>query len=382
MKSSATSKPSPSPGRIVKYQPPLMRFLRSNAGSKSSRVRSRSIPLFTRRKRAAVDGHQQEPSSPKVTCIGQVRVCRSSSKSKQSGLRNRDPPPLKRRTSSSNSGAGNWFCFWVGKPPAICCSFRFSLCCRRKSSCFRPLWRKCVSFFCCRSVRVRTDSPKKGTIPTGSGLIYTETDSDSFDLRRHRFEDRGEEYEDDDEDEETEEDSSDRVDGSGEPTTPPKNALFLTRCRSAPQRSSYLASQFWGSPLKTEEGEEHKAKTGEQENREATAEEAAEKLGSSGIPRIQLNPAAESRIDREGEDALEIPKEQEAETESVAGLSNKAETTTMKTPTVTQKANPDEKQSEKEEEEEEEERIVVVLTRASEEFRRSIKQEILEGEEI
>lgn len=40
------------------------------------------------------------------------------------------------------------------------------------------------------------------------------------------------------------------------PATPPKNALLLTRCRSAPYRSSSLASRFWGSPVNGEETEE------------------------------------------------------------------------------------------------------------------------------
>ncbi|KAI9095986.1 hypothetical protein K1719_026133 [Acacia pycnantha] len=40
------------------------------------------------------------------------------------------------------------------------------------------------------------------------------------------------------------------------PTTPPKNALLLTRCRSVPYRSSSLAFRFWGSSLNCEETEE------------------------------------------------------------------------------------------------------------------------------
>ena len=39
--------------------------------------------------------------------------------------------------------------------------------------------------------------------------------------------------------------------------TPPRNAFLLTRCRSAPYRSSSLASKFWESAMeKTEEEEE------------------------------------------------------------------------------------------------------------------------------
>ncbi|XP_058783920.1 uncharacterized protein LOC131658666 [Vicia villosa] len=39
-------------------------------------------------------------------------------------------------------------------------------------------------------------------------------------------------------------------------STPPRNALLLTRCKSAPYSSSSLASRFWGSPLKNEETEQ------------------------------------------------------------------------------------------------------------------------------
>ncbi|KAL2323278.1 hypothetical protein Fmac_027657 [Flemingia macrophylla] len=68
-----------SPGRTEKFPPPLMRFLVNSAGSGSrSRSRSRSrgrsswrstTTMFLRKKNTAT-----EPSSPKVTCMGQVRV--------------------------------------------------------------------------------------------------------------------------------------------------------------------------------------------------------------------------------------------------------------------------------------------------------------------
>nr|KYP61303.1 hypothetical protein KK1_023734 [Cajanus cajan] len=71
-----------SPGRSDKFPPPLMRFLRNNAGSRSrSRGRSRSShTMFFRKKNSAMET-TQEPSSPKVTCMGQVRVKCSNSNS-------------------------------------------------------------------------------------------------------------------------------------------------------------------------------------------------------------------------------------------------------------------------------------------------------------
>ncbi|KAJ0616421.1 putative transcription factor C2H2 family [Helianthus annuus] len=77
------TKPISSPGRTTtttteKFPPPLMRFLRSNVGNKSRR-RSRASPMFVRKKNTLIET-TQEPSSPKVTCIGQVRVSRSKKK--------------------------------------------------------------------------------------------------------------------------------------------------------------------------------------------------------------------------------------------------------------------------------------------------------------
>ncbi|GER57316.1 protamine P1 family protein [Striga asiatica] len=67
----ALSRPVSSPARADNYPPPLLRFLRSGAGSKNRKPARRS-PVFRlrggRRSSAA-----PEPSSPKVTCTGQVR---------------------------------------------------------------------------------------------------------------------------------------------------------------------------------------------------------------------------------------------------------------------------------------------------------------------
>lgn len=74
-------RPVSSPGQVEKYPPPFMWFLKSNSngGSRSrGKGKSRASPLFVRRnKSAATAAVTQEPSSPKVTCMGQVRVRRS-----------------------------------------------------------------------------------------------------------------------------------------------------------------------------------------------------------------------------------------------------------------------------------------------------------------
>ncbi|XP_047159863.1 uncharacterized protein LOC124830247 [Vigna umbellata] len=180
-----SGKPVSSPGRTDKFPPPLMRFLRSNAGSKSRR--SRSSPMFLRKKTTTNIQTQttQEPSSPKVTCMGQVRVKRSSNTK-------RDVPPTRCR------------CRWVPKSNP----------CRYRPFCLTwPFFRR---------------KSKQHSRPNH----HQESESAS--------------------EERTNADKN-IVSFASNPSTPPKNALLLTRCRSAPYRSSSLACRFWSSPVKDQE---------------------------------------------------------------------------------------------------------------------------------
>ena len=222
-----STKPISSPGRTDKFPPPLMRFLRSNVGSRS-RGRSRSSPMFVRKKNAAIE--TQEPSSPKVTCMGQVRVRRSSKQAATAG------PGRPRRAGTPTKGWCKWlrnalFCHHVAR--------------KIKPKSCRPAWRKCVLFFKVgfrRKAKIGEDSPKVEQKFGNNSELSEQADE---------------------EDEEEAAKASLRNSSS-----PPKNALLLTRCRSAPYRSSSLASRFWGSPLLTEETEQR----AEQENREEHAE--------------------------------------------------------------------------------------------------------------
>ncbi|GKV12261.1 hypothetical protein SLEP1_g23432 [Rubroshorea leprosula] len=229
-----SAKPISSPGRVEKFPPPLMRFLRSNVGSKS-RGRSRSSPLFFRKKNTAIE--TQEPSSPKVTCMGQVRVRRSKKSHKTPARPHRNGAPMRRRFKR----------------------IRNALCCRHigwklKAKAFRPSWRKWVfSFHWCslRKPKIREDSSR----------IESNLGSKIEASVRKTEEETDEDYE-----------EESKVFASS-PSSPPKNALLLTRCRSAPYRSSSLAVRFWGSPLSTEETEpepepEETTRT-EPENRES-----------------------------------------------------------------------------------------------------------------
>ncbi|KAG6437361.1 hypothetical protein SASPL_102276 [Salvia splendens] len=163
------AKPLSSPSRAEKFPPPLMWLMRSNVGSRS-RSRARSSPMFYLRGRRSAVETSQEPSSPKVTCIGQVHARRSSKAAK------------KRRRW--------WLCFRKNPLDGMLC--------------------KCGSIF---------------------GWNYNKK-ADSFrafpDCKTENLGDRRERD----------------YTVEKERKQPPKNALMLTRCRSAPYRSSSLGAQF------------------------------------------------------------------------------------------------------------------------------------------
>ncbi|XVF07947.1 hypothetical protein REPUB_Repub06bG0183100 [Reevesia pubescens] len=213
------SKPISSPGRTEKYPPPLMRVLRSNVGSRS-RGRSRSSPMFVRKKNIAIE--TQEPTSPKVTCMGQVRVKRS----KQTGSAKPGRPgaPTCRRNR----------CKWI-RNALFCNHFPGKV---KAKPFFRPSWKKWGTFFhmeSCRKSKTGEDSSKFRNIIEGS------------------VEENEEDEEEEEESEENEKEA--KIFVSSFCSSPPKNALILTRCRSAPYRSSSLACRFWGSPLANQETE-------------------------------------------------------------------------------------------------------------------------------
>ncbi|KAE8692478.1 hypothetical protein F3Y22_tig00110833pilonHSYRG00144 [Hibiscus syriacus] len=200
------AKPISSPGRAEKYPPPLMRFLRSNVGSKS-RGKSRTSPMFVRKKNAAIE--TQEPSSPKVTCMGQVRVKRS----KKTSAKPANPTRRRRRGRC---------CKWI-RNAVFCRRFLRKVKVRPAFRCYWKKWGAFLQMGCC------------------GNPINTE-DSSKF-----AVEDSNREVEDEDKGEEDEKEA--KIFLSSSSSSPPKTALILTRCRSAPYKSSSLACRFWGSPL-------------------------------------------------------------------------------------------------------------------------------------
>ncbi|KAL6507937.1 hypothetical protein OROGR_024132 [Orobanche gracilis] len=235
----APSKPLSSPRRADKFPPPLMRFLRSNVGSRS-RGRSRSSPIFYLRSKkrppVGVIETAHEPSSPKVTCIGQVRV--------RGGKNDGAAVNCRRR------------CRWLNRT-LFCRNFhpRFS-----KKPLGKLLRRLGLTFRsdCCRELgaaeennsRVYSDKKSGGNenyTVAGDGddsmnhrnTISSDDGADDF-YRSKKHEENGGKRE-----------FLESSSSSPPPLPPPKNDLLLTRCRSAPYRSSSLGGRFWAEKIIT-----------------------------------------------------------------------------------------------------------------------------------
>ncbi|CAH8371222.1 unnamed protein product [Eruca vesicaria subsp. sativa] len=208
-------RPAPSPGRVDKYPPPFMGFLKSNSNGGSisrnrsrsrSKGRSRASPLFVRRNKSAAAAVTQEPSSPKVTCMGQIRVKRSKPKTQPESRENQ----ARKR------------CEWIRNA-----SFRNVFPEKIKSSSFWPKW-KLFTFPCSRRKPKEKDSPisQLDHPATEPAIEIEKEEEESFKIPKLFV--------------------------SPASSTPPFNALLLTRSRSAPYSSSSLAFRFWEENNKRE----------------------------------------------------------------------------------------------------------------------------------
>ncbi|KFK36600.1 hypothetical protein AALP_AA4G144700 [Arabis alpina] len=252
----SSSRPISSPGR-TENPPLLMRFLRTKSRSRS-RSRSRSKkPIFFRRKNAASTGETQEPSSPKVTCMGQVRINRS-----------KKPKPGTSRVVRGGTQSQRR-CGWV-KNAFLCHSFTGKI----KPTCFSPVWRKWKSF---SHVSFSRKSEKRSSSSRSEPIFGRSSTVEPEETEEIRSEERKQE-------EQEEEVNS---------ITPPRNAFLLTRCRSAPYRSPSLGNNLWEEEEEQEEIIETKhdddviplSVLGERESLEdSTANEEA-KRGVLGSPR-------------------------------------------------------------------------------------------------
>ncbi|KAL0728701.1 hypothetical protein Bca4012_024794 [Brassica carinata] len=236
-------RPVSSPGQVEKYPPPFMGFLKSNSngGSRSrSKGRSRASPLFVRRNKSAAAAVTQEPSSPKVTCMGQVRVKRSKPKIQRP--ESRENPTRKR-------------CEWIRNG-----SFRNGLAGKIKSLSFWPKW-KLFTFPCSRQ-KPKSEKEKEKDSPVSQlNRPVTESSVEVVELN---------------EEEEVEENFKipKLIVSPAASSTPPINALLLTRSRSAPYSSSSLAYRFW------EENNEREAESRRGREQNVGSESTNSKIGT------------------------------------------------------------------------------------------------------
>ncbi|XP_020147664.1 uncharacterized protein [Aegilops tauschii subsp. strangulata] len=242
--------PAASPGRAEKppqqqqlpAPPGLARLLlsKSRRGARSRRAPATS-PMFVSRGRsraaAAADG---EPSSPKVTCIGQVRM----RKGKKGNKKGPPAPPLPPAKEEKARG----YCRCLKK--AFLCGglFDFDRTRRRKGPAPEAeRTRRSPWVFSSRDVAVAA-APKPPDPASDRAEEEGEEDDKSVgafgSVERDEKADEPGTDSGGTEEEGCEEGEAAELVSSGT-TTPPKNALLLMRCRSAPQnRSSPLTSRF------------------------------------------------------------------------------------------------------------------------------------------
>ncbi|XP_073272096.1 uncharacterized protein [Primulina huaijiensis] len=240
---------SPSRAGAENFPPPLMRFLKSDLGSRSI-GRPRASPMLIGKKDAVgVIETTREPSSPKVTCFGQVSARRSAANAKA-------------KTTASHR---SW---WRHKK---------TLSCSEVSSRFGSWFLFCKSGYC-KKVDAREDS-----FTANSNQKWQKNDKSGNNRCRSESEVDGVKCE----------NLGVGIRESKEDFVfcPPKNALILTRCRSAPYRYSSLAARIWGSPFEPTGIQAVKAEI-----------EAKTKQESHSCPE---NAAEESRISPENRMKLE-----------------------------------------------------------------------------
>ncbi|CAL0326536.1 unnamed protein product [Lupinus luteus] len=296
MKLSSKSILSPSRSREppqISLQSSLSRRLKNNGSMKGGQASPMFPTIGGKRRGCGFDN--PEPSSPKVTCIGQVRVktkkqgkkMRSRSKRRNgealSFRKSGGPEPdlIRQNSQSFQYQLQQQECLkhrnqrWVHLPLTICEALR-------EFTCFFPCRSSCVSKEEKNSEGERSNVEKNGhgnvregscgaafarwlvALQEGDGkgrdieLVMKEedygngrSDERSYSQRRHVLEDidvevveeRNKKFEEFEEEEEEEEKGRVSI------CIPPKNALLLMRCRSDPVKMAALANRFWESPV-------------------------------------------------------------------------------------------------------------------------------------
>ncbi|XP_022142926.1 uncharacterized protein LOC111012918, partial [Momordica charantia] len=327
-----SSKSILSPGRArepsqISLSTSLSRRLKTSGSLKGGQA-SPMFPTGAKKRGCAFDN--PEPSSPKVTCIGQVRVktkkqgkkmrARSQKRRSNSEASFRKSEQVQPQTNggdqqfvakqshhhlhlhrqNSNSSGGNGFqiqnsqqqeCLshrnqrWVHLPFTICEALRAF---GAELNCFLPCHSSCTSdrdkeskpaakssesesscgtVFARWLVAVQDGDGQGREIELVVGDEETRMEKDNGSQRRHVFE--GVDFKDKSEVVEEEEEES-RI----SICIPPKNALLLMRCRSDPVKVAELAKRFCESPapkVEEEEDEEDEQKDKEEKSRQKEA---------------------------------------------------------------------------------------------------------------
>ncbi|KAM7492558.1 hypothetical protein LguiA_035479 [Lonicera macranthoides] len=293
-----SSKSILSPGRV--RDPPtalstsLSRRLRTNGSIKGGQA----SPMFpTGAKKRGSTFENPEPSSPKVTCIGQVRVKTKKQGKKIRTLSRKQSAEISFRkleqgnqnqTQNQKQGlnAGNQHqqqgeCLpernqrWVHLPLTICEALRtfgaeFSCLFPCRSSCFSPSEREkedkgetmegqssCGAVLARWLVALQEGEGRKERdieLAVGGDEGRDLVERAIRNSRRHVFDEL-------EINEGVSEVMEDEVVGKQEEarvsvSVPPKNALLLMRCRSDPNKMAALANRFWESPVVEDEDEE------------------------------------------------------------------------------------------------------------------------------
>ncbi|KAL4312285.1 hypothetical protein GQ457_01G004210 [Hibiscus cannabinus] len=348
-----SSKSILSPGRArepsqASLSSSLTRRLKKNGSMKGGQA----SPMFpTNGKKRGCAFENPEPSSPKVTCIGQVRVKtkKQGKKFRACGSKRRGEVGFRKVENVNNGGLDTSSCQghvlssnkkWVHLPMTICEALRAF---GAEFNCFLPCKSSCMANrrdreekargsgggsicggVCARWLVAVQEGEGKGReieLVVGAG----EEDDDErrgSGQRRHVFEDivindfGNKNVGDEDEK------------GGAEAARvsiciPPKNALLLMRCRSDPVKMAALANKFSETPLpKDKEEEEEEAGNGNEEKEdqeddvvEVEREERKDKSFEAATEHQEASEVSEMFVSCQATEEQEIP-ETEAETEA------------------------------------------------------------------
>ncbi|XP_038981459.1 uncharacterized protein LOC103707380 [Phoenix dactylifera] len=321
---SARSLPSPGRNHRDPAAPPLSASLSRRLRSSGS-LKGGQSPMFPARKGCAF--RAAEPSSPKVTCIGQVRV---KSKAKNHGegeaLTSRSDILRRRQEGKNGTGEEERECSrnqsWVYQLPtsilealrAIGSEFNcFLPCGRRRSPCLSSSRARegkgvverrgekrsassCGVVFARWLMAIEESEERKGGEMLG--MVVGEREKGELDLVLRERENSEAKVEEVGNEGWVEEKEEVMVVKEEVVCVPPKNALLLMRCRSDPVKMAALTSRFFGSTAtnvqaEEEEEEEEEEGDGNEERKEVgkhlVAEEAGEGDGQESNDEVEAD---------------------------------------------------------------------------------------------